>query len=240
MPVATPVFDGAREDEISDVLEAANRNLELKHAERYGKKANEAFVPDGRRVAARPSCYDGRTGEPFREPRHRRPDLHPQAAAPRRRQDPRAFDRPVLAHHPAAARWQGAVRRPALRRDGSLGPVRVRRRLRAAGDPHDQVRRHPRPRQGVRGHRQGREHPRAGHPRVVQGPRQGDAVALPRRRDHLASPARRSSSRKRTKTSSRPPRSSGSTWASRTTEAATSSRWTRWSSCSRATFRHST
>ena len=37
--------------------------------------------------------------------RHRRPDLHPQAAPPGRRQDPRPFDRPVLAHHPAAARW---------------------------------------------------------------------------------------------------------------------------------------
>jgi hypothetical protein len=40
----------------------------------------------------------------------------------------------------------------------------------------------PRSRQGLRGHRQGREHPRLRHPRVVQGARQGDAVAVPQRR----------------------------------------------------------
>ncbi len=67
MPVATPVFDGARESEISDALEAANRNVKFKHAERFGKKAKEAFVPtisrEGKAV-----LLDGRTGEPFREP----------------------------------------------------------------------------------------------------------------------------------------------------------------------------
>jgi len=67
MPVATPVFDGARESEISDVIEAANRNLGLKHAERYGKKALPAIVPTVSRTG---KCvlFDGRTGEPFREP----------------------------------------------------------------------------------------------------------------------------------------------------------------------------
>ena len=67
MPVATPVFDGARESEISDALEAANRNVKFKHNERFGKKAKEAFVPtisrEGKAV-----LLDGRTGEPFREP----------------------------------------------------------------------------------------------------------------------------------------------------------------------------
>ena len=38
-----------------------------------------------------------------------------------------------------------------------------------------------RPREGLRGHRQGREHPRAGHPRVLQGAHQGNAVAVPQR-----------------------------------------------------------
>src|SRR3954451_24474213 len=62
-----------------------------------------------------------------------------------------------------------------------LGDAGLRRGLRPAGAAHHQVRRHPRPRQGVRGDRQGREHPRAGHPGVVQGVAQGAAVALPER-----------------------------------------------------------
>src|SRR5439155_1169164 len=79
----------------------------------------------------------------------------------------------VLAGHAAAARRQGAVWRPALRRDGGLGARGVRRRLHAAGDAHDQVRRHGRASQGLRGDRQGREHRRAVDPRVVQGAAQG-------------------------------------------------------------------
>ncbi len=66
MHVATPVFDGAREEEISERLKAATRNLELKMAERYGKHANREFLPevDGTGKAL---LFDGRTGEPFRE-----------------------------------------------------------------------------------------------------------------------------------------------------------------------------
>ena len=56
--------------------------------------------------------------------RHRRLHVHAQAAPPRRRQDPRPRDRPLLADHPAAARRQGPLRRPALRRDGGLGRSR--------------------------------------------------------------------------------------------------------------------
>ncbi|MDR3686363.1 MAG: DNA-directed RNA polymerase subunit beta [Coriobacteriia bacterium] len=67
MPVATPVFDGARESEISDVIEAANKNLVLKHAERYGKKTLDAIVPSLSRTG-KTVLTDGRTGEPFREP----------------------------------------------------------------------------------------------------------------------------------------------------------------------------
>ena len=77
--------------------------------------------------------------------------------ASRGRQDPRALDRALLARHPAAAGRQGAVRRPALRRDGGLGARGIRRRIHAAGDADRQVRRHDRARQGVRGDRQGRE-----------------------------------------------------------------------------------
>jgi len=65
--VASPVFDGASESEISDVIGRANQNMLLKASERFGKTAREEFVPrlsrEGKAV-----LYDGRTGEPFREP----------------------------------------------------------------------------------------------------------------------------------------------------------------------------
>ncbi len=64
--VATPVFDGAREEEISQKLQAATRNMQVRHAERYGKKAIDEFVP---KISAtgKTKLYDGRTGEPFRD-----------------------------------------------------------------------------------------------------------------------------------------------------------------------------
>lgn len=64
--VATPVFDGASETEISDVLEKSNHNMKLKHAERYGKSADNSTVPEVSR-AGKVTLFDGRTGEPFRE-----------------------------------------------------------------------------------------------------------------------------------------------------------------------------
>ncbi len=118
---------------------------------------------------------------PVRPEGHGRLHVHPQAPPPRRRQDPCPLDGAVLARHAAAAGRQGSVRRPALRRDGGVGARGVRRRVHAPGDAHDQVRRHDRARQGLRGDRQGREHRRAVDPRVVQGPPQGDAVARARR-----------------------------------------------------------
>ena len=72
--------------------------------ERFGKKVMTRVRAD---AVAR--GQDRAVRRPHRRavPRagHRRPDLHPEAAPPGRRQDPRSFDRPVLAHHPAAARW---------------------------------------------------------------------------------------------------------------------------------------
>jgi DNA-directed RNA polymerase subunit beta len=69
----------------------------------------------------------------FRPSGHRRLHVHAQAQPSGRRQDARALDGPVLARHAAAARRQGAVRRPAVRRDGSLGARGVRRFVHAAG-----------------------------------------------------------------------------------------------------------
>ena len=65
--VSTPVFDGATEDEISDCIEKANRNLiNINHA-KYGDKARDEFVPQLSREG-KTWLYDGRTGEKFREP----------------------------------------------------------------------------------------------------------------------------------------------------------------------------
>src|SRR5215472_11792540 len=63
-----------------------------------------------------------------------------------------------------------------------MGARGLRRRLRPAGAADHQVGRRARPGEGLRGDRQGREHPRAGHPRELQSAHQGDAVTLPRRR----------------------------------------------------------
>ena len=67
MHVSTPVFDGAREEEISDAIDAANHNLSLKAHERFGKNVEEAFIPQMSREG-KITLYNGRTGEPFREP----------------------------------------------------------------------------------------------------------------------------------------------------------------------------
>src|SRR5207245_2753641 len=100
--------------------------------------------------------------------RDRRVDLHDEAVASRGRQDPRAFHRAVLAGDPAAARRQGAVRRPAVRRDGSVGARGLRRGPHAAGDPDREVGRRERPQPRVRGHREGAEPAETRHPRVLQ------------------------------------------------------------------------
>lgn len=65
--VSTPVFDGATEEEISDAIEAANRNLMLIRKQEYGEHFDETLVPQLSREG-KMWLYDGRTGEKFREP----------------------------------------------------------------------------------------------------------------------------------------------------------------------------
>ena len=55
-------------------------------------------------ASGKAKLFDGRSGEPFPEPVVGRLHVHPEAAPPGRRQDPRPLDRPVLDDHPAAAR----------------------------------------------------------------------------------------------------------------------------------------
>nr|WP_305117928.1 DNA-directed RNA polymerase subunit beta [uncultured Adlercreutzia sp.] len=65
--VATPVFDGATEEEISDAIVKANRNLiNINHA-KYGDMARDELVPQ-LTPTGKTWLYDGRTGEKFREP----------------------------------------------------------------------------------------------------------------------------------------------------------------------------
>ena len=136
---ATPVFDGATEADIREQLKRAG-------LPEYGQDP----------PARRPHRRAVRPGS------HRRLHLHVEAGPPGRGQDPRPLDGPVLADHPAAAGWQGAVRRPALRRDGSVGARGLRRGAHAAGDPDRQVGRRGRSGEDLRGHRQGRGHLPAG------------------------------------------------------------------------------
>jgi len=98
VPMATPVFDGATEKEIKHMLRLAD-------------------LPE----SGQTWLYDGRTGERFDRPvtvgymymlklNHLVDDkMHARSTGP------------YSLVTPAAARRQGAVRRPALRRDGSVG-----------------------------------------------------------------------------------------------------------------------
>ena len=154
---ATPVFDGATEKEIKEFLEKAG-------------------LPTSGKI----TLYDGMTGEQVRAARDGRLHLHAQALSPGGRQDPRPFDRTVLAHYPAAARRQGSVRRPAVRRNGSVGARSLRRGLHPAGTADGEIRRRLRPRQDLRSHRQRRGGDRARRAGVVQRAGARAAKPLPR------------------------------------------------------------
>jgi hypothetical protein len=151
---ATPVFDGATEKEIK-------------------KQLTEAGLP----TSGKTKLYDGMTGR-VRAAGDGGLHLHAEALAPGGRQDSRALHRAVLADHAAAAGRQGAVRRPALRRNGSLGARSLRRRIHSAGTAHGQVGRRVRPRQDLRGHRQGRSRHRTGRAGIVQRADSRIAVAV--------------------------------------------------------------
>ena len=131
--VATPVFDGAREDEITGLL------------------GSTIPTRDGVRMidnTGKADLFDGRSGEPFPEPvsvgymyilklHHLVDDkIHARSTGPYS----------MITQQPLGGK--GPVRRSAVRRDGGLGDGGVRRRLRPAGAAHDQVRRRARSRQG--------------------------------------------------------------------------------------------
>ena len=168
--MATPVFDGARETEIRHLLEVAG-------------------LPNAGKIP----LYDGMTGEEFAQQVTVGYIYMLKLSHLGRRQDSRPLHRAVLADHAAAAGRQGAVRRPALRRNGSLGAGSLRRGAHSAGVADGQVRRRVRPRQDLRGHRQGRTGHRARRARIVQRAGARVAIAVPGRgTDEAAETARRS------------------------------------------------
>ena len=89
VPFATPVFDGASESEIRAMLDMA-------YPAEVAQSAAGPARP--RRAVRRPHRRDVRARG------HRRLHAHAEAAPPGRRQDARAFDRPVLAWSPSS-RW---------------------------------------------------------------------------------------------------------------------------------------
>ena len=168
----------------SRVGRARARSL-LRHARlrRRDGKGDQALARGGRTAQERQDrALRRHERDAVRAGRDGRLHLHAEAVAPGRRQDPRALDRAVLAHHPAAAGRQGAVRRTAVRRDGGLGARGVRRRAHPPGAAHREVRRRDRPREDLRGDRQGRRVVPAGAAGIVQRPHPRAAGALPRRR----------------------------------------------------------
>ncbi len=163
--IASPVFDGATEEEIKGLLQGGQ-------APDVGeggplRRADGQAVPSGG---------------------HGRLHLHAEAGSPGGRQDARPLDRAVLPRHAAAARRQGAVWRSAVRRDGGVGARGVRRSAHTAGDADREVGRCRGPEPHLRSHRQGRELPGAGDAGVVQRPGEGAPEPRARRRAH---PARR-------------------------------------------------
>ena len=166
VPFATPVFDGASEDEIKRMLETRrSATFRSDHAVRRSLRRS------------------------VRAQGHGRLHARAEAAPPGRRQDARPLDRTVQSRDSAAAGWQGAVRWAALRRDGSLGTRGLRRVVRAAGNADGQVRRRGRPDQGVRKPGQGRSRHRRRHAGILQRAGKGNPLAGYRHRPgaHLRS-----------------------------------------------------
>ena len=65
--VATPVFDGATDEEVAEILRRTNINLMNKARQDYGEHMREEFVPQLNDLG-KTTLYDGRTGEPFKSP----------------------------------------------------------------------------------------------------------------------------------------------------------------------------
>ena len=156
------------------------RVLCLAGVRRRARKRDQVAAERGRAAGVgQDGALRRHDGGPVRAAGYGRLYLHAQTFAPGGRQDPRPLHRPVLADHAATAGRQGAVRRTALRGNGSVGAGSVRRRLHPAGAADGEVGRRLWPHQDLRGHREGRGGDRAGRARIVQRIDSRIAVALP-------------------------------------------------------------
>lgn len=112
MPIATPVFDGAKEAEIKELLKLGD-------------------LPTSGQIR----LYDGRTGEQFERP-VTVGYMYMLKLNHGRRQDARAFHRflQLVTQQPLGGK--GTVRWSAFRGDGSVGAGSIRRSIHPAGNAH--------------------------------------------------------------------------------------------------------
>ncbi len=166
VPYATPVFDGASEAEIKDMLKLAYPD-DIKERKGLTESRTQAYL------------YDGRTGERFERPTtigymhylklHHLVDdkMHARSTGPYS----------LVTQQPLGGKAQFGGQR--FGGDGSVGAGSLWRLVRAAGNAHREVRRRAGPYQGVRVHRQGRTCDRGRHARVVQCAGQGNPFPGP-------------------------------------------------------------
>ena len=159
VPIATPVFDGAREVDIDAMLGSA-----------------------GIRSSGQVTLVDGRTGEPFDRPvtvgyiymlklHHLVDDkIHARSIGPYS----------LVTQQPLGGKAQFGGQR--CRRDGGLGSRSLWRGLHAAGNPDGEVGRCRRQDQGLRGRGARRRYVRRRHSGILQRPGQGAEIARPERR----------------------------------------------------------
>ena len=67
IPVATPLFDGATDESVAEIVRRANINMINKALKEYGENMREEFVPQ-LNERGKTTLYDGRTGEAFKSP----------------------------------------------------------------------------------------------------------------------------------------------------------------------------
>ena len=67
IPVATPLFDGATDESVAEIVRRTNINMINKALKEYGEDMREEFVPQ-LNERGKTTLYDGRTGEAFKSP----------------------------------------------------------------------------------------------------------------------------------------------------------------------------
>ena len=191
--VSTPVFDGATVDDVDQALV----RWQDAHKGRIRMDVDKSRRP-GEQASGKMTLFNGRTGEPFAEQvtvgymyilklLHLVDDkIHARSTGPYS----------LVTQQPLGGKAQFGGQRFGEMEVWALEAFGAAYTLQEMLD--DQVRRHGRARQGLRGDRQGREHRRAVDPRVLQGAAEGDAVAGARRERGLRGrPAHRDARRRR-------------------------------------------